>query len=323
MAEGADDVFPDYPVASFKVGNDEYAFPVVSIQESGGNRIIPRERPYRDGAKLDDTGSRPKEWTMMAIFNNNVALGEDGVSEVNGDQALYPDILNLLIGIFDVHETGTLVVPTIGGQRVRAESYNRVEQDDLRSTAMVQFTFLEDNEDDVAFRIITAPTANANAQRLAESTTFDAQSLGDWDQSFADLETFTADLQALANSPQDTFNDIVNTNERIKGTAKKTLQLSKQAGVPGRNLMITTNGNRTERKVNEEIAIAARLTNDARRGRPQIITIRVTRNTSLFAVSALTEQDVVDLMDINPTLDPLFIPAKTLVKIFANTGNIR
>lgn len=321
MADDTDDVFPGYPVASFSVGGLKYAFPVQGVNEDGGNRIIQRERPYRDGAKLDDTGSLAKAWRMTALFNNTI--DEPGLSEVNGELALYPDVLNALILAFDVHETGILTVPTVGEQPARAASYSRVEVDTMRSTATVTLTFLEDNEDEVGARIITAGSAQANAIRLANTTEFDAQSLSDWSGSMSDLTEFVSELEGLANAPSDTIADIETQNRQVQGAAKRVTKLGMDHSVPGRGLMRGPNGNATERKVVRTQAIAARTTNDARRGRPQIISIVVRRDTSLFQVAAITGQDYVDLLAINPGLDPLHIPTLSTVRVYADTGNIR
>lgn len=319
-----DDTFKDLPVASFSVGGQKYGFPVQGIRQSGGNRLVQRERPYRDGAKLDDTGSRPRIWTMTGIFNNDVQYNEPGLAEVNGSTTrLYPDILNYLIDLFDIHETGDLVVPTIGKVRARAESYDRAEEVEPRSTAEVTFTFVEDNEDDVNFRTLATPTAQANAKRLAETTTFDAQSAGDWDQALADIDTFMNELEDLANSPGDVAGDIKAKHRQVVGAHKKAIRIGSNALVPGRSQLLGTEGNRTERKLQRESAMAARTTNEARRGRPRIITLVVHRDTSLFAVAATAQQDFEELVEINPTLDPLFIPAGSHVKVFANQGRIR
>ena len=71
------------------------------------------------------------------------------------------------------------------------------------------------------------------------------------------------------------------------------------------------------------LGMSARATNDARRGRPRVITVVTKRNTTLSAVAADTNQDFIDLLEINPELSPFFIPANTRVKIYADTGNVR
>jgi hypothetical protein len=100
-----DDVFEGYPVGSWTAENAAtIAFPVEDIGESGGNRIIERERPYRDGAKLDDTGRKATQFTMVCKFENTIT--EPGL-EINGLKNLYPDVLNDLIASFGIHKTMT------------------------------------------------------------------------------------------------------------------------------------------------------------------------------------------------------------------------
>jgi hypothetical protein len=71
-------IFEQYPVASFAVRGDPIYFAVESIEEDGGNRIVRRRRPYRDGAKLDDTGSNEKVFTLTARANDVRPMREAG-----------------------------------------------------------------------------------------------------------------------------------------------------------------------------------------------------------------------------------------------------
>ncbi|HZL96151.1 MAG TPA: DNA circularization N-terminal domain-containing protein, partial [Vicinamibacterales bacterium] len=106
-----DEIFPRYPPASWQVpGRALITFLVEDIQEDGGNRLVAHERPYRDGAKHDDTGSRAKRWAITSPSYNDHT--EEGV-----EQNQYPAVLNALIDSFDVHETGTLTLPTRGAVR--------------------------------------------------------------------------------------------------------------------------------------------------------------------------------------------------------------
>jgi len=102
--------FEQYSVASWTVNNRTLAFPAKVINDNGGNRIVQRERPFRDGAKLDDTGSRATVWAFEVLFENSI---EESGLEINA-MPLYPDVINAIIESFKTHETGDLVVPTVG-----------------------------------------------------------------------------------------------------------------------------------------------------------------------------------------------------------------
>lgn len=307
-----DGIFEQYPPCQFTLAGLTLAFPVVRIQEEGGNRIVERERPYRDGAKLDDTGSRAKRWRIDAIFNNS--LLEKDIGSINGGLPLYPDVLNFLIANFDIHETGDLVVSTIGKVRARIESYSRTEDMSERDQAVVSFVFCEDNEDSVDFRSITAPTGAGNAARLAASTELDTQSFGSWSDSLLELQESLLELEELVNG--DTALDIEAAALRIEGAARRSVRTFSEAGRPGRNLFLDPANSRGNRKLTKASDLAARERARARRALPQQMIIVFRENTNIFRVAALLGQDVGDLITINPDIDPGFIPAGTFVRIF-------
>jgi prophage DNA circulation protein len=199
-------------VATWKVGTSVImAFPVQNITETGGNRLVERERPYRDGAKLDDTGSKPKRWSMEILFENTI--DEPGL-EIN-EFDLYPDILDSLIDSFDNHETGDLVVPTRGTVRARIESYTRTEKIDPRDAALLNITFVQDNEDNVDAASFAIISANSNAKRLGEETTFDAQTDEMWDDGLVSVREFTDQLENATNQPGDVADDVDNSASRV------------------------------------------------------------------------------------------------------------
>lgn len=308
-------VFERYPPAQFTVAGFTLSFPVLRITESGGNRIVERERPYRDGAKLDDVGSVAKRWTLEAIFENTIL--EKDQQALNNGEALYPTVLNDLIFNFDIHETGDLVVPTIGTQRVRAESYVRSESAEERDQAIVTFVFVEDNEDGVDFRSISQPTANANARRLADDAELDTQSAGAWDGSLQDLDTATRELENLVNGPGEVAQDVDATALRIQGNARRANNTFSEAGKPGRDLFLDPQNSRGPRDLTKQQDMAAREANKSRRGRPQLIIVVFREDTDIFSIAAFVGQDPNDLLAVNPDLDPFFIPALTGVKVFA------
>lgn len=311
-----DDQFAQLPPLQFSVGGVTYAWPVHLIQEAGENRLIERERPYRDGAKIDDTGSKAKRWTVECLFNNTHS--EQNIDAINGGRPLYPDVLNELIALFDVHETGDLVVPTAGKVRARAHTYQRTEQTTDRDTALVTFVFIEDNEDSVDFRSLQAPSANANARRLASTTTFDVQSAGAWNPSLADLDALTAELEAIVNAPGTVEQDVRQKAGRIQGNAIRARDAFTNGARNGRNLFLDPTNSRAERKLTRQRDLAARSANEARRGRPKLVSIVFRERTSLFRVSAVVGQDFDALLEVNPLIDPFIIPPLTPINVFAS-----
>lgn len=309
-------VFEDYQVARWKVGTFDLAFPVMSINESGGNRIVRRERPFRDGAKLDDTGSKPRVWRYQIIFENTIE--EPGIADINGGRPLYPEILNELIFSFDVHETGSLFLPTIGEQRARIETYGRVEQFDTRDTAMLDVTWVEDNEDSVDFRIVSGvPNVDTNGRRVGSQITFDGNGIAVDSPAFTEIDQAMQELENLANSPEAVERDIEQQNQIVAESSAKVVETFSMPHIPGRSVMTSTRSSKTQRDLELAKDMAARATNDARRGRPVIISVRLLADSSIAGVSALLQQDYSNLLAINPRVEnPLFIPKGSVIKVF-------
>lgn len=314
--------FEQYEVATWSIAGQTYAFPAQIIRDLGGNRIIKRERAYRHGAKLDNTGAVARVWQMECLFHNSIQ--EPGIAETNGADALYPTVLNKILETFNDMETGDLVVPTIGLVRAKLESYDRTETYEERDCASVTFVFVEDNEDEVDFASISFSPVDGVGRELAGQTTFDAQSADTWDQTFADIEASMNALEDLANSPASTVQDINRESDRLQRLILSADQKFRQVGRNGRDTLSNPRGNATRRKLDRQREVAARVTNDARRGRPQILRFLVGRQTSLFEVASFLDQPYRDLLAINTQLpDVLNIPAGTIVRVLSGVGRLQ
>jgi prophage DNA circulation protein len=309
-----DDVYETYPVGSWTAENAAtLAFPVISISETGGNRIIERERPYRDGAKLDDTGRKATQWTITCLFENTIT--EPGL-EINGLKNLYPDVLNDLIASFAIHKTGDLVVPTRGTIRARIVDYNRDENTDPRNSARLSIVYKEDNEDSVDANALAAPSASAFAFQLADTAEFSAQNDGMWDGSLQDLKELAANLEGLANAPDNFLLDLEEQAKIIMNTHDKVVQTFSRATVEGRDTFLDPDSSRTRRQLALIKEIAGKTRFEARRARPRLDS-RVFENTqSLTSIAAMLAVPIDQLQAANPHLDnPLYIPTGTVVRI--------
>ena len=310
------EVFEQYPVASWSVpGADTLYFPVESIKEDGGNRIVLRERPYRDGAKLDDTGSKAKRWVLSIRFDNSIQ--EPGLN--NGGKSLYPEVVNALIASADKHETGDLVVPTRGSIRARLETYGRTEVYAERDCATCSFTFVQDNEDNVDAASFTAPTASANARQKADEAVFSAQSEGAWDGSLQDLNEAAGTLEGIANAPGDAIHQVEETANIVLGAADRVVKAFSNTSKEGRTQFLQPRGNSTERKVLQLQDMAGREKVSQKRGRRRLVSRVFKQDYSLAAIATIVQQDYVDLVEINPQLEnPLLVPAGDIVRVFDN-----
>jgi hypothetical protein len=310
------EIFSEYKPAQFTVGGLSFGFPVLKIDEMGSNRLIERERPYRDGAKLDDTGAKATRWTFECIFENSIT--DEGLGTINQGRNLYPDVLNGIIELFKIHETGDLVIPTVGKRRCRAEAYRRLEDSSQRDCAMLTLVFTEDNEDSVNSSSIQAPTAGANARQLASSTEFDANAAGSLSDTFLQLREAMIELEELAAAPGSTIQSIRNTNALVESKALRTKQNFQRPGRTGRDLLLDPSNSRVERKLVQMTELSAKAANEARRGRPKLVQVIFREDTSLFRVSIVVGQPFEDLLEVNPNLDPFFIRFGTIVNVYAS-----
>jgi hypothetical protein len=317
------DEFSQYQVAQWKASPEatRYAFPVISIDEDGGNRVIERERAYRHGCKLDDTGCKAKRWTLEAIFENSIQ--EPGESAVNGGLVLYPFVINALIESFEKFhdQAGDLYVPTRGWVRARLVDYRRRESPDEQNCARLTMVFCEDNEDKVDANAFSMPSINANAKRLSSVTTFDSQSDGIWGNDSQSLEEFTAGLESWANAPEDSMQEVDQQASSVIGSVDRIFvafsKPARQSDSTGRNILRDPESSQTVQKLHSTKEIAARGRHGAERGQPRLVTVVFERPQSLVSIAALLGQSLEDLLAANTQLDdPLYIPPRTPVKIY-------
>jgi prophage DNA circulation protein len=308
MGEGMT-LFESMPPASWKVSSSkELFFACTSISEDGANRLVERERPYRDGAKIDDTGSKARRWRVEVIFNNSVL--EPGMKA-----DLYPAILNDLIRSFDLHETGDLTLPTVGKIRARALTYSRVEAYDVRDEAKATFTWVEDNEDAVGARAFNPPTVKATALILAQQTTFSAASDATWDSTLADLNESAAKLEAIANFPGDTVQDLDAQAGIVVAATNRVLRAftTERPTERARRQLTDPDASVTQRKLIQLKSTARKAKKDLS---PEgIARIVIEDTSSLYAIAVNTNKNVEDLIRLNPGVNPLFVEKGSVITL--------
>ena len=311
MATESEHLFEGMAVCSWKVdGGRSLAFPIRNVVERGGNRLVKRKRPYRDGAKLDDTGSDDTEWSMDALFNNSIE--ESGLDLKT---PLYPTVLDELIASFRVHKTGTLTLPTRGDVRVRVASFVRTEVESARDSAILSLTFAEDNEDFINAQSFQPRSVNASMGRVVEAATFSAQSDGVWNGKLSDLRELGANLEAIANFPGNTVSDVDSQVNIVVGTTNSVLNAFLREDTSNKALLADPKMHRTQRRLEETRDIASRARGNARNGRPSLTSFVVAGACTIFDIAAQTSQSAEDLIDVNPGL-PYIIPAGTRINIF-------
>jgi prophage DNA circulation protein len=304
-------IFEDYAVASWTVRGDTVYFAVIDIDEQGGNRIVRRPRPYRDGSKLDDTGSKEKEWDVVAIFNNDV--DEDGLPT---DRPAYPNSVNVMIDSADLHDTGTLGLPNRGAIRARLETYRRSEKAELRDTAMVTFHFVGDNEDNVDAQSFTTPHVGSSARQIVAETVFSSESLGGFTKFLADLEDAADKLQDAMAAPGEAVQDVDQKAARVVRLVDSVERQFTVSGQLARDLLTDPDSWATWRQLHVLKDTSMRAV-DQKSALGRVITISFETTRSLFDIAAEIAQDPASLLDLNTQLDnALRIPAGTIVRVF-------
>jgi prophage DNA circulation protein len=307
-------IFEDYPVASWEVGGrDAIAFPIGDITETGGNRIVAHERAFRDGAKLDDTGSKPRKWSFQALFNNSLEEGvRDGVP-------LYPQVLRLVLRSFDTHETGNLILPTIGKVRARAEDYSRKETRESQDSATLDLVFTEDNEEALDRAQLNPPSVMATLVRLAEQTVFSAPKNGAWHADLSTLRERCNEITTLLAAPGRTVADIgaVSRAHRraIASVFESLTTLAKQTN----GLFAGGRGAENHRQAKQLLDREAQAESERTSTRPATRAYVVdVEECSLWDVAARVDQAIDDLLELNAARidDPFLLTRGQVLRVY-------
>ena len=300
------------PCASWKVGKAERVlFPVIAITQTGGNRIVLQERPFRDGAKLDDTGSKARTWKVEAVFSNDV--DEPGTAANSGP--LYPEMLRAMLRSFDEHETGDLVLPTVGSVRARAETYDWKEDIESTDSATLDFVFVADNEDALDQAILNPPSVVATLRKLAEQTTFTLQREGVWTEDVKSLTRLSLEIEHLLLAPGRSSADLqaaVASHRRALARVIDAVNEDVHLITPRRN---SASERRLRTMMDREAAAADERT--ASRPRTTAFVIDVER-TSIYEVAARLNQDAQELLELNAARvdDPFLLTRGEVIRVY-------
>ena len=308
------EIFEQYEVCSWKVADrDLIAVPVIKIREERGKRIVEHERPYRPGAKLDDTDWEVRRWILTVKFDNSIE--EEGIP---ADPPLYPTILNRLLDSYDEKETGDLVLPTRGTRRCRLKGYSRVETPEEDDAAVCEFTFFEDSEDVIDLDSLDNPTVRATAVRLSEQTTFSSQGVSGWDTNSSSLTEFASELEGLLLAPGRAVEDVNSVARRNRRAIQRVQRAQEQLGRDVGGIYNDPEGSTPIRELRRLDDLQAQAVDERTSGRPKTTLHNITANTDIFSVAADIGQDPNELMDLNAARieDPLDLRAGDTIRIF-------
>lgn len=305
------EVFAGLAAAVWEVNGASVTFAVTKITEEGGNRLVKRQRPYRNGAKVDNTGNKETVYRVETVWNNSIF--EDGIQQ---NPVLYPLELNAMIDACLAGVTGNLTLPTRGKRRCQAESWSRTEDNEERDTARVSFTFTEDNEDNVDAQAFVQPSVRATARASTDSANFALESTGSFTQLMEDLENASTDLQDAIAAPGEALQDVdqkVARVVRLVDNIERQFIVTDQAGRDRLNDPDSWAAVRQLRGLRDRSVVAA---DEKSSTLPRIIEVTYDRARSLFDIAVELGQDPTALMNINTVENVLLIPARDTVRVF-------
>jgi hypothetical protein len=289
-----------------------------SIVTSVEARLVKRARPYRKGFKLDSTRRDGLVFTLEAVAFNGCT--ENGIPDPS-----YPQIPNALEDSIDIDQTGTLVHPRRGPQRVRLKSLKTTETSDVRDAATISLTFWEDTEDAITLQSFT-PSAISSIGSAGTQMLNDAQDLGIWNDDVQDLsdslDTFTSLLSSAADLADDlavTIGAIVGLCAAIADTFGEqyddTLGIGSTVALDPEAAPFLLGLRRISNLASNALKIPAA---------DPIVSVTYATTVSVFDVAAERGADVGDIISLNtgriPPGDFYAIPPGTSVLVYANSS---
>jgi len=309
-----DEVFPRYPTATWQAkGRRKIAFAIESIQETGGNRLVPHERSRRNGAKYDDTGSKPRTFSIASPFYTTCE--DPGVNT----ETYYPTDLNEMIDSFTVHEVGDLVLPTRGPIRARLQDYTRSETMSERDAAGVSFVFAEDNEDGVLASSFTAPSARSVASQYGEAAEFSLEQQGipptDFGTSLAELASA---VEAIAAQPFEFIADLQTKATQVRSASDRILGAFGGGSDGAGLLLLDPVAGLVHRQLATLADTTARVVAEKLSSQPRLRVVRFKYPVGMPQVAAKYGQDLGALLAANPQVGNAFaIPPGTPINVYA------
>lgn len=307
-------IFEQYPAAKWQVGDREpIYFPVVGIAEDGGNRLVRHSRPFREGAKLDDTGAKERSWKIGSVFGND--FQEPGVAE---GRPLYPEVLRALLASFRIHECGTLTLPTVGDVRARAETYSRKESPDGDDYAEVELVFVEDNEEALDTVIFEPPAVVSSLNTLAQQTQFTAAKAAVWNEDLRSLREVCTEITTALQAPGRSVGDLVAVVRAHRRAVQGVLVTAEEESSPLSQPENSALVRQLRLMVDSEAGAELERTSSRPRTRPFMIDVE---RTSIFEVSARFNQDAEEVMDLNAARvdDPFDLRRGQVIRLFEVT----
>jgi len=296
-------------------GGDIVTITSTNIAESFDNRIVERNRPYREAAKLDDTGRGSIVWTVTTEMFDATISQEPGVPANQ-----FTEVEAKLFLSFQSHKTGYLSLPTRGIVRAKAKSWSRGDDIGERDCALLRLTWIEDNEDDVDFYAFDQFSARATVVTLAEETTKDLVKAGIADKDVFSLSKLAAKLESIAQKPGEYLQDLEVAAAQLGSAADRIEQAYTVYGsTPGSvDALLSDPGSAPViRNLRNLKDTARKAYYQASSGQPPIKTVKYAREMSFATIATDTGNTTANVLKLNTKLlDPFSIPPNTPIKVY-------
>lgn len=139
-------------------------FPVERYRVKGGLRYHVHEYPHVPGGDIEKLGRKLYEIDATANFQSTMSQWP----------GLWPSRLNLLRSIFESGESGTLIIPSIGGLKCVATEWDQEFVAKVLSGERTEFKFIEDQESAFAFqKLVTIKVDSIPALSATVEAEFD------------------------------------------------------------------------------------------------------------------------------------------------------
>lgn len=284
------------------------------VGESGGLRVVPRERVWQDSAKLDVTGAMPDTFQLSAVFHNDVSEPEVDTQNIQ----IWPDLLEALIKQFKTGKTATLNLPWKRGLRVKPMTWERRATSETdRGGEQLTVNFKADNEDNLDREAFEAVSVKATVKRAAEEAVFALEQDGMAGDFVGGILELSADLAGLMNQPAEFAQAIVTQASRLRRAALILIG-TYSTPFPGQDQMNGPDGANARAKLLALLELAAGAEAEARSSLPATRTLLAERRTTIWDIATELGQRARELMSINSAIEDFSLIEKgTAVQVFA------
>lgn len=311
-----DELFETWPQMTWTVAGKTHVVPAITVKRTFGNRLAAHKRPYRKGARHDNTGPDPATWEVTIAAGRHAAEFHEAIPA-----DFFPAGARALEDSFDREETGDLVTPH-GVKRCKASNGLTIWSGSERDSQATTLTWVEDNEDDTDLAAFELPSARvAGVDGVDTFLGFSSQAGAGAGDFFDELKAAFRDLQGIAAYPGEALGQMVARVETITIGVRDTYEAyaSAPAGVVDTMgaLLNDPLAGPALRKLEELVDMACRAQTEAARKNGARTTKRYDRTVSIFDVAVDVGQNCNELMEINAGLDFYEIPRGTPIQVFA------